>query len=248
MGTAHHGDSDGGAESVTLTSVVGATGSWVAEAKDTHTIKVGSVTSSFAGVPADVVAGGAPIAFDAKVSNPTPSVYTNLSHLLFADKHATVQVLKSGTWTTLTPVADPREPGGRLGFYLDGRDSSVGADSSTVTRVRVSYQAGTPVGRTTLGDCVLVNEGSTPFTGTTLCQKDTALTVTKAAAATPTASATATPTPTTTASATATPATGAQLASTGAGSSSTVAAVAGGALLLAGAATTVSVRLRRRSH
>lgn len=254
MGTPHNGDTNGGTDSITLTSGVVEVGSWLGQAKDTHTIKVGSVTSSFAGVPAGVVAGGAPAEFDAKVANPTPSAYTNLSHLLFADKYATVQVLRSGRWTTLAPVADPREPGGPFGFYLDGRDSAVAANSSTVTRVRVSYRADTPVGSTTLGDCIVVNEGSTPFVGTTMCQKDTTLTVAKAAGATPTVPATAAPTATTsaapTASPTATPASApdTQLASTGSGSGPAYAAVAGGALLLAGAVTVVSVRLRRRGH
>jgi hypothetical protein len=257
MGTPHHGDTNGGADTVTLTSDVVAAGSWLTQATDTHTIKVGSISSSFTGVPKSVTAGGAPAEFDAKVENPTPSAYTNLSHLLFADRNATVRVLRSGSWTTLTPVADPREPDGRLGFYLDGRDSSVGPDSSTTTRVRISYRAGTPAGPVHLGNCLVVNESSTPFTGTTLCEQDTVLTVEAAGAEpTPTASATATAsptptasaTPTATASATPTPATGTQLAETGSGGNSTVAAAAGGALLLAGLAAMASVRLRRRGR
>ncbi|MBC3841017.1 hypothetical protein GXW82_14215 [Streptacidiphilus sp. 4-A2] len=73
VGTPHDGDSNGGTPYIKLRSNVTALdGSWVLQASDTHTIDVDSISSTFTHVPARAVAGGAPIEFDAVLTNPTP--------------------------------------------------------------------------------------------------------------------------------------------------------------------------------
>jgi hypothetical protein len=248
MGTPHNGDTNGGTDHVTLMSSLVPDGQLIADVDDTHQIKVTPITSSLVGVPVSATAGGNPIQFGAKITNPTPSEYTNLSHVLFADEYATVQVFKGGHWTTLSSV---ESPGADLpqGFYLDGKDASFPANSSAVTKVRVSYRADHPAGHAKLQDCLIVNERpGTPFTGTTMCQPQTTLSITQGAEATPTATASAPAEPTATATTPAAPAPAAQLAETGAGSSATTAGLAAGVLLLGGGATLASARLRRRSH
>ncbi|WUH93621.1 hypothetical protein OG900_28270 [Streptomyces sp. NBC_00433] len=251
MGTPHHGDTNGGTDHVKLNSALIPEGELMADVDVTNTIKVTPITPSLIGVPVSAAAGGPAIKFGARVTNPTPSEYTNLSHVLFTDKYATVQVFKGGRWVTLSSVANP-ESDLSQGFYLDGKDITFPANSSATTQVRVSYRADHPAGHAALEDCVIVNEhpGTPSFTGSGMCEPRTALNITSKAGATPTASpsatptATATPTPT----ATATPNTGEQLAETGSSSATTAAGIAGGGLLLAGSAVMASVRLRRRSH
>ncbi|MFG1806215.1 LPXTG cell wall anchor domain-containing protein [Streptomyces sp. NPDC049040] len=264
MGTPHKGDTNGGTDHVDLTSAVGAAGASQPDAKDTHKIKVTSVTSAFVGLPGYAAPGGAPIEFGAKLTNPSPSRYTNLSYVLYADKYTSVQVLKGGKWTSLP--AKPNPEGGYFaqGFYLVGPNSTVAPDSSATTRVRIAWRADAPVARAQLSGCVIVNErpGTPAFEGTTMCQELKWLNVTRAfettapagptataaAPAAPSASASVSASASATPSATATSNAGAQLAHTGSGTGTNVAAVAGISLLLAGAATMASVRLRRRGH
>ncbi|MFE7561978.1 hypothetical protein [Kitasatospora sp. NPDC057500] len=172
MGRPHNGASNGWTQSIDLRSAVAAPGSWVRMDEVTKTIKVQSIAPSLSRVPSTAVAGGAPIEFDAVLKNPTPSNYVNLANALFVDPHATVQVRRpNGTWTTLKKVSDGI-PGDLPGVYLQGRDSSLRANSTTTVRVRVSYDASTPLGPTAIGRCVFVNEPPTrPFRGTTNCVK-----------------------------------------------------------------------------
>ncbi|WP_240118068.1 hypothetical protein [Streptomyces sp. MUM 2J] len=200
-----------------------------------------------------MTAGGPAVGFEATVTNPTPSRYENVTETLITSRYASVQVLRSGTWTTLTPVASAAETE-VYGFNVIGKDASLAAHSSTVSKVRVTYRKDTPTGKTTVQSCVFVNQGARPFSGTTDCAPQATLTV---LAAESTGSAGGTPTPTPTASATPTssaspsPSTQApsgtsgttsgtsgattQLARTGSDGTSTIAAAAG-ALFLAGAA------------
>ncbi|MGV9265515.1 hypothetical protein ACWDRR_12725 [Kitasatospora sp. NPDC003701] len=180
MGLPHQGASNGGFRSIALRSAVVAPGSWVKLAEQVKTVKVESIRTSLGSVPATAVAGGAPIEFDAVLANPTPSGYVNLGNVLFSDPHATVQVRKAdGTWTTLKKVS-----GGAAddlaGVYLQGRNSGIGAGKTLVTKVRVSYDASTPLGATEINPCVFVNEGATPFSGTTLCAAGSTVKVVKA--------------------------------------------------------------------
>ncbi|MER7705590.1 hypothetical protein ABTX81_22210 [Kitasatospora sp. NPDC097605] len=172
MGLPHNGASNGWVRSMSLRSAVVAPGSWVGLAQVTKTIKVQNISPSLGRVPATAVAGGAPIEFDAVVKNPTPSNYVNVANVLFVDSHATVQVRKpNGTWTTLKKVHDSTLEEG-AGVYLQGRDSSLRANSTTTVRVRVSYDATTPLGSTDIGRCVYVNGSpKLPFRGTTTCAK-----------------------------------------------------------------------------
>ncbi|GAA1385485.1 hypothetical protein GCM10009639_08150 [Kitasatospora putterlickiae] len=178
MGWPHNGASNGGTSSLTLRAVVETgdkrvtSGNVFRSAEVTKTIKVQGLSPSLSRVPATAVAGGAPIEFDAVLKNPTPSNYVNLANTLWVDPHATVQVRKpNGTWTTLKKVPTGI-PGEKPGVYLQGRDSSLRANSTTTVRVRVSYDASTPLGATDIGRCVFVNEGpTTPFRGTTMCAK-----------------------------------------------------------------------------
>ncbi|MFF1904255.1 hypothetical protein [Kitasatospora sp. NPDC058218] len=274
MGLPHQGASNGGFRSISLRSAVGAPGSWVKLAEQVKTIKVESIRSSLRSVPATAVAGGAPIEFDAVLANPTPSGYVNLGNVLFSDPHATVQVRRAdGAWTTLKKVS-----GGAVddlvGVYLQGRDSGIGAGKTVVSKVRVSYDASTPLGATEIHPCVLVNEGSTPFSGTTACGTASTVKVvaateapakpaTKAPAkpvaepatgaapaadpAAPAPAPTAAPAaPVPQATAPTAPAT-AELAATGAGSSTVPAVVAATLATLGAGAVLLARRLRRRS-
>ncbi|MFF7458342.1 hypothetical protein [Kitasatospora sp. NPDC008115] len=172
MGRPHDGASNGGMQSIDLRSAVAAPGSWVAMDQVTRTIKVQNIAPSLSRVPSTAVAGGAPIEFDAVLKNPTPSNYVNVANVLFVDPHATVQVRRpNGTWTTLKKVYNGI-PGESPGVYLQGRDSGIRAKSTATVRVRVSYDASTPLGPTDLGRCVFVNESpKLPFRGTTTCAK-----------------------------------------------------------------------------
>ncbi|MED7950477.1 hypothetical protein [Streptomyces sp. BE303] len=188
------GGSNAGFQSLKLRSAVGWGQSGVLLAENFSTIKVATPTSSLAHVPATAVAGGAPIEFDAVLSNSTPSSYVGLGSALFVGDHATVQVRRAdGTWTTPTKVSGGL-PGDPPGVYLQGRDATVGAGKTTVTKVRVSYDRSTPPGVATLNPCLFVNAGS-PFRGTARCGK--AATVKVVAPGTGTSGAgTSTPAPT----------------------------------------------------
>ncbi|MFJ8623588.1 hypothetical protein ACIRD3_12180 [Kitasatospora sp. NPDC093550] len=171
MGLPHDGASNGGFRSITLESRLTVPGSGDDLGEQVSRISVDPIGSSLAHVPATAVAGGEPIEFDAVLANPTPSAYTNLGNVLFVDDHATVQVRRAdGGWTTLPKVSDGI-PDDKPGVYLQGRDSSIDAGATTVTRVRVSYDATTPLGATTIDPCLFVNEGATPFRGTTDCSQ-----------------------------------------------------------------------------
>ncbi|MFI8458063.1 hypothetical protein [Kitasatospora sp. NPDC085464] len=194
MGLPHDGASNGGFRSITLSSRLTVPGTWENLGELVRTISVEPIVGSLAHVPATAVAGGAPIEFDAVLSNPTPSAYINLGNVLFTDSHATVQVRKAdGTWTTLKKYATDTDD--TAGVYLQGRNSSIGAGKTTVSRVRVSYDGTTPLGATRINPCVFVNEGSAPFWGTTNCsQGSTVNVVAPAATPAPTTPPTSTPT------------------------------------------------------
>ncbi|MFF2141326.1 LAETG motif-containing sortase-dependent surface protein [Kitasatospora sp. NPDC058190] len=191
MGEPHNGAGNGGVGPVLTfrTAVKG----WRLDhpveppVSDTHTIKVKAISNHLLEVPATVVAGGAPIEFDAVLRNPTPSAYTNLGNVLFADRHAKVEVRgDDGTWTALPAVTTEAEP--PAGFYLDGRNSSAAPDSLVTKRVRVSYSADTPLGKTELNPCVFVNEADgLPFRGTTMCSPGASVQVVAPTAPKPTA-------------------------------------------------------------
>ncbi|MFI8080205.1 hypothetical protein ACIF6L_05325 [Kitasatospora sp. NPDC086009] len=186
MGLPHHGATNGGFDSIGLRSVVTAPGGWVTLAEQTRTIGVDSIRTSLASVPDTAVAGGAPIEFDAVLTNATASGYVNLGNVLFSDPHATVQIRKAdGTWDTLAKVTGG--VGDELsGVYLQGRNSGIAAGRTETTRVRVAYDVNTPLGATRLSPCLFVNEGDAPFEGTTMCETGSTVTV-LAPAPTPTA-------------------------------------------------------------
>ncbi|MCX5212714.1 hypothetical protein OG689_26095 [Kitasatospora sp. NBC_00240] len=276
MGKPHDGASNGGVgPAVTLRSEV--KGWWQdtpvePAVRDTRTIKVDAISNELAGVPAKAVAGGAPVEFDAVLRNPSPSAYTNLGNVLFADKHAKVEVRRAdGTWSTLTGITVPDGNPGQAGFYLDGRNSSAAPASTTTDRVRLSYPAGTPGTAGEVRTCVFVNESQdTPFHGTTFCAKGATIAITEAAtprpttpapagtsatpaqpstaatsaAAVPAAVTSASPTATATATADA-PAPAGRLAVTGADGGRT-GLLAGIAALLIGAGIAAFVVVRRR--
>ncbi|MFB7333996.1 hypothetical protein ACFC00_20475 [Streptomyces adustus] len=252
MGTPHNGDSDGGTQQLKLTTLVSHGASGAASDTDDDTIKVDGLSTALSGVPATVTAGGPAVSFEATVTNPTPSEYENVTDTLITNKYASVQVLRSGTWKTLTPVTSDAEAD-VYGFDVIGKDASLAAHSSTVARVRVTYRKDTPTGKASVKSCVFVNQGPTPFRGTTFCGESATLTVLAAGST----GSTPTPTPTPTASASpsssaqtpsatsGTSGAGTQLAETGSSGTSTIAA-ASGAFLLAGAGALGAVALRRR--
>ncbi|MGX1548239.1 hypothetical protein [Streptomyces adustus] len=254
MGTPHNGDSDGGTQQLKLTTLVSHGASGAASGTDDDTIKVDGLSTAMSGVPATVTAGGPAVGFEATVTNPTPSEYENVTDTLITNKYASVQVLRSGTWKTLTPVTSDAEAD-VYGFDVIGKDASLAAHSSTVAKVRVTYRKDTPTGKATVKSCVFVNQGPTPFRGTTFCAESATLTVLAAGStgstATPTPTASASPSPSSSAqtpSATSgTSGAGTQLAETGSSGTSTIAA-ASGAFLLAGAGALGVVALRRRTR
>ncbi|GHE97098.1 hypothetical protein GCM10014715_61730 [Streptomyces spiralis] len=267
MGTPHNGDSNGGTQQLKLTTLVSYGASGAAPATDHDTIKVDGLSTGLSGVPAAVTAGGPAVSFEATVTNPTASRYENVTDTLITNRYASVQVLRSGTWKTLTPVTSDAEAD-VYGFDVIGKDASLAAHSSTVAKVRVTYRKDTPIGKATVQPCVFVNGGSIPFSGTTSCGNHATLTVRAAGSTgstggtpTPTPTSTSTPTPTPSASpsisaeapsansgtTSSTPRTSSQLAKTGNSGTSTIAAVAG-AFLLAGAGSLGVVALRRRTR
>ncbi|WP_327695809.1 hypothetical protein [Streptomyces sp. NBC_00459] len=275
MGEPHNGNSDGGTRSVELTSSVGAAdGSWVLQDRDVRTVAVQGLSAGLTGVPATAVPGGAPVEFEATLSNTTASDYVNLGSVLFTDRYATVQVFREGGWVTLNPVVADAESD-TFGHYLRGHDHTAPVGSSSTVPVRVTWAANAPLGRTTLTQSVIVNEGRVPFRGTYVGTASAQVKLTAGQSATPSASASASASPTTTApgptgsasptAATPTPTptptstastppvgspadTGTQLASTGGDNGGTLALSLGGtAFVLAGGSLAAYTRLRRRA-
>ncbi|MFF5551456.1 hypothetical protein [Streptomyces olivaceoviridis] len=266
MGTPHNGDGNGGTERLKLTTLVSYGASGAATDTDDDTIEVDGLGTALSGVPATATAGGPAVGFQATVANPTASGYENVTDTLITSKYASVQVLRSGTWETLTPVTSDAEAD-VYGFDVIGKDASLAAHSSTVVKVRVGYREDTPAGKTTLRSCVFVNQGSVPFRGTTFCGNEATLTVLAAGSAggtpTPAPTAPATRTPSATPAPSASPSASTEapsatsgttsgtsgassrLAETGSNGTSTIAAVAG-AFVLAGAGALGFVALRRR--
>lgn len=261
MGTPHNGDSNGGTDRLKLTTMVSYGAAGAANDTDVDTVKVDGLTSGLSDVPATAVAGGPGVTFQATVTNPTASAYENVTDVLFTNRHATVQVLRSGAWKTLKPITDSAEPD-IYGFNVIGKDAALAAHSSATAKLRVTYRKDAPSGKTTVHPCTFVNEGSTPFRGTTFCGASKSLTVKAAASGTttPSPSATSSTTPSasdaTIPSASATTAvvrdatattsgTDTQLASTGS-SGISAAAVTAAALVVAGAGALGFTALRRR--
>lgn len=254
MGTPHNGDSNGGTQQLRLTTLVSYGASGAATGTDDDTIKVDGLNTGLSGLPATVTAGGPAVSFEATVTNPTASRYENVTDTLITNRYASVQVLRSGAWKTLTPVTSNAETD-VYGFDVIGKDVSLATHSRTLAEVRLTYRKDTPTGKATVQSCVFVNEGSIPFRGTTSCGNQATLTV-LAAGSTGSTGGTATPTPTTsgspststgTSSATSGTPGSSQLAKTGSSGMSTIAAAAG-ALLLAGAGALGIVAVRRRTR
>lgn len=256
MGTPHNGDSNGGTQQLKLTTLVSYGASGAAAGRDDDTIKVDGLSTGLSGVPATVTAGGPAVSFEAAVRNPTPSGYENVTDTLITSRYASVQVLRSGTWKTLTPLTSNADAD-VYGFDVIGKDASLAARSSTVAKVRVAYRKDTPTGKATVQSCVYVNQGSRPFSGSTFCGNQATVRVLAAGSTggtpTPSPTASATPAPsaspsTSTGAPSATSGTSgasSQLARTGSSGTSTIAAAAG-VLLLAGAGALGAVALRRR--
>ncbi|MFK0097879.1 hypothetical protein [Streptomyces sp. NPDC091040] len=252
MGTPHNGSSNGGTDHLKLTTMISYGASGAANDTDVDNVSVGGLETRLSGVPATAVAGGPGITFKATVDNPTPSAYENVSDVIMTSRHASVQVLRSGKWTTLKPITDSAEPD-VYGFNVIGPDVSIKAHGSTSTQVRVTYLKDAPAGKTTLNPCAIVNEGPGTFRGTMSCGDRATVTVKKAAAT----SGTPSPSPSVTATASSSPATtgtgstsassgmSAQLAETGSGGLSATAVGAAG-LVAAGAGALGFTAVRRR--
>ncbi|MEW1824662.1 hypothetical protein [Streptomyces sp. NPDC088196] len=264
MGTPHNGDSNGGTDHLKVNTLISYGTSGAANDTDEDTVKVDGLDATLSGVPTTATAGGPGVTFGATVSNSTASAYENVTGVLFTSRYATVQVLSSGTWKTLKPITAGNEPD-VYGFDITGKDSSLAAHSSAAAKFRVTYLKNTPAGKTTVHPCAFVNQGSTPFTGTTFCGASASITVkaagtgtttptpsaTPSTSATPSASPTSTTTPaTTTSSGTVSGTTSGattQLAKTGSGGVSTTALAATG-LITAGTGALAFTALRRRRN
>ncbi|MGZ2356968.1 hypothetical protein LRE75_09815 [Streptomyces sp. 372A] len=250
MGTPHNGDSNGGTDHLKLTTMISYGASGAAGATDVDDVAVKGLSTHLSGVPATATAGGPAITFRATVDNPTPSAYENVTDVLFTNRYTTVQVRRSGTWTTLKPITSNAEPD-VYGYDVIGKDASLAAHGSAAVDIRVTYRENAPLGKTEVSPCVIVNEGSIPFRGITDCGRRATVTVEKAAATTPS------PSPSVTASASSSPATTgtgtdsassgmtAQLAETGSSGLSATAVGAAG-LVAAGAGAMGFAAVRRR--
>ncbi|MEU2025147.1 hypothetical protein ABZ565_23830 [Streptomyces sp. NPDC016469] len=251
MGTPHNGASNGGTEHLKLTTMISYGASGAANATDFDFVGVNGLTTRLINVPTTATAGGAAITFKATVNNPTSSAYENVTDVLFTNRYTTVQVRRSGTWTTLKPVTAAAEPD-VYGYDVIGKDASLAAHGTATADVRVSYRKDAPLGKTELSPCAIVNEGSIPFRGITSCGAKATVTVQKAAATTGTASpspsATASSSPATTGNGADATSSGmtAQLAETG--SSGLSATALGAAGLVAAGAGAVGFTAVRRRH
>ncbi|WP_343242018.1 hypothetical protein, partial [Streptomyces sp. SID9727] len=232
MGTPHNGDSNGGTDHLKLTTMISYGASGAANATDVDDVAVKGLSTRLSGVPATATAGGPAITFKATVDNPTPSAYENVTDVLFTNRYTTVQVRRSGTWTTLKPITSNAEPD-VYGYDVIGKDASLAAHGSASVDIRVTYRKDAPLGKTEVSPCVIVNEGAIPFRGITDCGKRATVTVRKAAA-TPspslsvTASASSSPAATGTGADSASSGMTAQLAETGGGGLSATAVGAAG--------------------
>ena len=265
MGTPHNGDSNGGTRQLKMTTLVSYGASGVATGDDVDIVKVDGLDVTLSGVPRTAIAGGPGVTFKATVANPSASAYANLTDVLFTNRHTTVEVLRSGRWTELPHLTAGNEPD-VYGYDIIGKDASLASHSRTTVTVRLTYRKDAPTGTTTVHPCAIVNEGSSPFLGTTECGAFASITVkahgTGGSTPTPTATPTSTPSSATTGAATSgstagtstgattsgtsgTSGTPTQLAHTGSGGTSTTAAVAAG-LVIAGGGTIGFVGLRRR--
>ncbi|MGC4946959.1 hypothetical protein ACLQ2N_12275 [Streptomyces sp. DT224] len=254
MGTPHNGASNGGTEHLKLTTMISYGASGAANATDFDFVGVNGLTTRLINAPTTATAGGAAITFKATVNNPTSSAYENVTDVLFTNRYTTVQVRRSGTWTTLKPITSNAEPD-VYGYDVIGKDASLAAHGTATADVRVTYRKDAPLGKTELSPCAIVNEGSIPFRGITSCGTKATVTVKKAAATTgtpspsPTSSVTASasPTPAVTGTGTTSTPSGmtAQLAETGSSGLSATAVGAAG-LVAAGAGAVGFTAVRRR--
>ncbi|MEU2248367.1 hypothetical protein [Streptomyces sp. NPDC019224] len=259
MGTPHNGDSNGGTDHLKLTTMISYGAAGAAGDTDVDDVAVKGLSTRLSGVPAAATAGGPGITFRATVDNPTASAYENVTDVLFTNRHTTVQVLRSGRWTTLEPITSPAEPD-VYGFDVIGKDVSLAAHGSASAEIRVTYREDAPAGKTELSPCAIVNEGSIPFRGITSCGRSATVEVKAAGASatpSPSPSTTATVSPSATATAPASPVTAgtgtasapsgmaAQLAETGSGGLPATAVAAAG-LVATGAGALGFTALRRR--
>ncbi|MEW1892609.1 hypothetical protein [Streptomyces sp. NPDC085659] len=251
MGTPHNGDSNGGTDHLKLTTMISYGAAGAANDTDVDNVKVDGLDTHLSGVPATATAGGPAIAFKATVDNPTPSAYENVTDVLFTNRYTTVQVRRSGTWTTLKPITSNAEPD-VYGYNVIGKDASLPAHGSASVDIRVTYRKDAPLGKTEVSPCAIVNAGDIPFRGITSCGKGATLTVKKAATSgtpspSPSVTATASSSPTTTGTGSTSASSGmsAQLAETGSGGLSATAVGAAG-LVAAGAGALGFTAVRRR--
>ncbi|MEV8095872.1 LPXTG cell wall anchor domain-containing protein [Kitasatospora sp. NPDC085879] len=246
MGTPHHGATNGGIESIRLRSALTASPDGGAPlAENTSTVAVVSPTGKLLDVPATAVAGGAPVEFDARLRNDTPSDYLNLAHVLRTTRSAKVEIRGAdGRWTEATAVVD-HDPDAPKAYYLLGPDASVPAGATVTVRVRLSFPAATPAGTVSVRTAILVNQWKDEPFATTIGADQARITVATApATATPAPTGTATPIGDgTTGGTSGTSGTG-ELAATGPKGTAGTAA-AGAALLALGAGILRATRRRR---
>ena len=254
MGTPHNGDSNGGTDHLKLTTMISYGASGAANDTDVDDVAVNGLNTHLSAVPETATAGGPGVTFEATVDNPTASAYENVTDVLLTNRYTTVQVLRSGKWTTLKPVTESSEPD-TYEFDVIGPDVSLKAHTSTSTQVRVTYRKNAPVGKTTLGPCAVVNKAPDMLRGVMSCGQSATITV-KAASASGTASPSPSATATTSAS-TAPTGTGttpppsgmtAQLAETGSGGLSATAVAAAGLVATGAGALGFTAVRRRRSR
>ncbi|MGW6915988.1 hypothetical protein ACWGB8_19550 [Kitasatospora sp. NPDC054939] len=260
MGTAHNGDS--GAthvnEPLHLLSDISTAkdGILFGASKDIEVMRLGLAVQ---GLPAEVVAGGAPVEFDYAVTNNSPSAYSNVTALLgAANPKARLEIRKAdGSWEQVraVPTGDATVP---LNFHVNGVDADVAPTSTVTKRLRLSFPADAVLGETYVAAGVVINAGpngagtgqyppGTPIKvvgkaiGTPGGVVQAGLTTTTGSGTTGTTASTGTGT---TATATATAANG-SLASTGSDGMEKT-AMGAAALLLAGIGALFTARRRRR--
>ncbi|MFD5466172.1 hypothetical protein ACFWIQ_25550 [Kitasatospora sp. NPDC127059] len=108
--------------------------------------------------PTTAVIGGAPVEFDVTVNNSSASDYDNLSPVLLADQHSTLQVQKAdGGWEDVTGTPSPQS-GGPVKYHLTA-DKNLAANASVTKHVRLAFTTGATVGKTPVNAGVILAEG-----------------------------------------------------------------------------------------
>ncbi|MGW3043247.1 COG1470 family protein [Kitasatospora sp. NPDC001159] len=157
--TALHAYWDYKDSTVTLTSTVFDQAGTTALAESTKQVAAKAVTLQVKDAPTTAVAGGAPVEFDVTINNPSASSYTNVSKIVEADPHSTLQVRKAdGSWENITGTPAPHADG-RLTYQL-ADDQNLAPHETFTKHVRLAFTADAPIGKNYIHTWAKFDQGS----------------------------------------------------------------------------------------